>query len=195
MSEVEITGHVRILRADGEWFGAEDFDGLGDVPLRVLKVCKDDELKVGGKSAKNKPYLRLANPDGTPCKKRMILNTTRRRALREMYGFVTADWKDKIVWVYTDKVKNPDGGAPIMGMKFRINTNEPAVGSKQPKPREVDPLAEYRAALSAATTEAECRNAYEVHGNPERSGWSPEQDRQANAEMHERIAAVKGGGK
>lgn len=58
-----------------------------------------------------------------------------------------------------------------------------------------DPLAEYRAALSAATTEADCRNAYETHGNPERSGWSPEQDKQAVAEMHERIAAMKGGGK
>lgn len=60
---------------------------------------------------------------------------------------------------------------------------------------ERDTLADYRDQLSRAATEQECRDLYERCGNPEVSGWTPEQDRQANAEMLERIAAVKGGGK
>lgn len=195
MSEVSIKGHVRALRADGQWFGAEDFDGLGDVPLRVVDICRDDSLKVGGKSVANKPYLKLANPDGTPCKKRMMLNAGRRRALGAMYGKIIEGWKGKIVWIYTDKVKNPDGGDQILGMKFRINTNEPATGSKQPKPIERDTLADYRDQLNRAATEQDCRDLYERCGNPEVSGWSSEQDKQAHAEMNERIAALKGGAK
>jgi hypothetical protein len=58
-----------------------------------------------------------------------------------------------------------------------------------------DTLSDYRDQLSRVTTEQECRDLYERCGNPEVSGWSSEQDRQANAEMLERIAAVKGGGK
>lgn len=60
---------------------------------------------------------------------------------------------------------------------------------------EVDHLADYRDQLAKCATEAECRDLYERCGNPDVSGWSSEQDRQARVEMDERIAAVKGGGK
>lgn len=193
MTAKELTGHIRELRADGEFFGSEDFLNLPDVPLRVMGVFTDDALKVGGKSAKGKPYLVLANVDGSPCRKKMLLNSGRRRALGAMYGEIIANWKGKIVWIYTDKVKNPDGGDQILGMKFRINTNEPATGSKQPKPIERDPLADYRDQLARCTTEAECRDLYERCGNPEVSGWTSEQDQQARDAMNERIAAMKGG--
>ena len=70
--------------------------------------------------------------------------------------------------------------------------------SQQGEPAEAtptDPLAEYRDKLSFATTEQEARDVYERCGNPNVSNWTPDQDKQAVAEMHERIAAVKGGAK
>lgn len=195
MTAREVTGHVRVLRADNEWFGAEDFVDGGDVPLQITGVFHDDDLKIGGKK-KAAFFLTLANLHG-PCKKRMMLNATRRKALSAMYGGQVEKWKGQWVWVYADKVRDPSGESEsIMGMKFRIRKDAPKqVSAKQSNPADRDPLSDYRDQLAKCTTEAECRDLYERCGNPEVSGWSSEQDRQARVEMDERIAAVKGGAK
>lgn len=124
MSGREFTGHVRAMRADNEWFGAEDLVGLGDVPFQIVRVEHDPELRIGGGKAKDSFYLVLADSGGRECHKRMLINAGRRKMLGLMYGGTVANWKGKWVWAYVDEVKSPTGGVTL-GMKFRNRQDAP----------------------------------------------------------------------
>lgn len=56
----------------------------------------------------------------------------------------------------------------------------------------VDPLEGYRTALLGATTESAARDAYEQWGNPEKSGWGPDEDKAASKLLAERIKEIQG---
>ena len=124
MSEQECTGHVRAMRADADWFGAEDFLDLADTPLQIVKVCYDPELSIGGSRSKDKYYLRLADKNGRESKKRMSINSHRRKMLGLMYGGKVENWKGKWVHVTTAEVKSPQGGKTI-GMRFTNDKSAP----------------------------------------------------------------------
>ena len=142
----EFTGHVRAMRADTDYFGAEDFVDSGDVPLQIAAVMFDESLKVGAGKAKPTFFLTMLGQSGKPCHKRMLLNASRRKMLSAMYGGKTAEWVGKWVWVYVEPVKNPAGGDNVLGMKFRNRKDAPKQGhatqpAQQP-PAEPDPIAE-----------------------------------------------------
>ena len=133
MTAKEFTGHVRAMRADADYFGAEDFVDSGDVPLQIAAVMFDESLKVGGGKAKPTFFLTMLGQSGKPCHKRMLLNASRRKMLSAMYGGKTSEWVGKWVWVYVEPVKNPAGGDNVLGMKFRNRKDAPKpTGTKQP---------------------------------------------------------------
>lgn len=127
MSEQEYTGHVRALRADASFFGAEDFLGLKeDTPLQIVGVYQDSGLKIQGEKSKANFYLKLRDKAGRECSKKMLLNSHRRKMLGLMYGGTTANWKEKWVWIYLEEVRDPQNGGKCLGMRFRKNTSAPA---------------------------------------------------------------------
>jgi hypothetical protein len=143
MTAKEFTGHIRAMRADTDYFGAEDFVDAGDIPLQIDAVMYDDALKVGAGKAKPTFYLTLKNAAGKPCHKRMLLNSGRRKMLAALYGGIAEKWAGKWVWVYVDRVKNPAGGTDVLGMKFRDKKDSPKQApAGRPTTAEVDPVAE-----------------------------------------------------
>lgn len=135
MTAKPFTGHIRAMRADTDYFGAEDFVDSGDIPLQIDAVMFDDALKVGAGKAKPTYFLTLKNQVGKPCHKRMLLNAGRRKMLAALYGGVAEKWVGKWVWVYVDRVKNPAGGTDVLGMKFRDRSDAP----KQREPATAEP--------------------------------------------------------
>ena len=142
MTAKEFAGHIRAMRAENDWFGAEDLVGLPDVPFQIDRIEHDPDLKVGGAKSKDKFYLVLKDQSGRQCHKRMLLNAGRRKMLGAMYGGVAGEWRGKWVWVYVDEVKSPSGGMTL-GMKFRNKKDAPKQApAGRPTTAEVDPVAE-----------------------------------------------------
>lgn len=125
MTAKDFTGHVRAMRADNEWFGAEDLVDMGDVPFQIERVQTDPDLRIGGQSSRDKFFLCLKDRTGKPCSKRMLINAGRRKMLGLMYGGKTADWIGKWVWVYVKEVKSPQGGTTL-GMAFKNRKDAPS---------------------------------------------------------------------
>lgn len=195
MSGKEFTGHIRAMRADNDWFGAEDLVGLDDVPFRIERVEHDPDLKIGGTKSKDKFYLVLSDSAGRTCHKRMLINAGRRKMLGALYGGTVADWKGKWVWCYVDEVKSPSGGTTL-GMKFRNRKDAPKSSQQRPaRPAESDPLADYRDQLGRSTTEQEARDVYNRCADPNTSNWTGEQDLQMARDRDLRIAEINGGAK
>lgn len=126
MTEQPFTGHVRSMRADADWFGAEDLLDLGDVPFQIVAICFDPDLKIAGNKSKDRHYLKLADKHGRECHKKMLINSHRRKMLGKLYGGAVTAWVGKWAWVYVDTVKSPQGGTTL-GMRFRDRTDAPKV--------------------------------------------------------------------
>jgi hypothetical protein len=143
--ETPYEGHVRALRADSQFLGAEDLLGVkDDTPFQVVGVFRDQSLSIGGGKPKDSFYLKLRDRSGRDCAKKLLINAHRRKMLGIMYGGSTAEWKDKWVWVYVEEVRNPSGGMTL-GLRFRNRKDAPKQTLPQPpatKPADHDPIGE-----------------------------------------------------
>lgn len=118
-------GHVRALRADSQFLGAEDLLGVKeDTPFQIVGVFRDQSLSIGGGKPKDSFYLKLRDRAGRECSKKLLINSHRRQMLGVMYGGTTAEWKDKWFWVYLDEVRSPKGGTTY-GIRIRNRKDAP----------------------------------------------------------------------
>lgn len=206
MTAKEFTGHVRAMRADTDYFGAEDFapdEGKQpeDMPLQIAEVVFDDALKVGSGKAKPTFYLKMNNAAGRPCKKRMLLNASRRKMLVAMYGGTTANWKGKWVWVYTEPVKNPAGGDNVLGMKFRNKKDAPRGSAAKPVEPETakmqpDALETILDAISRSTDAMVIDAIYDAAVGPDATASLDDNERkQVEAARADRLAVLREGAK
>jgi len=125
MTASDFTGHIRAMRADNDWFGAEDLVDMGDVPFQIDKVQFDPDLKIGGAPSKDKYFLLLKDKTGKTCHKKMSINAGRRKMIALLHGGKVADWAGKWIWVYVSEVKSPKGGTTL-GMVIRNRKDAPA---------------------------------------------------------------------
>ena len=124
MSEQEFTGHIRAMRSEADWLGAEDLIDCGDMPFQIAKVCHDPDLKIGGSKSKDKHYLRLLDRSGRECTKKLLINARRRKMLGALYGGKVEAWRGKWIWLYVEKVK-AIGGGETLGYSIRPRTDVP----------------------------------------------------------------------
>ncbi len=129
MSVQEYTGHISAMRADSDFFGAEDFAGRGDVPVQIVKCNRCVDVVACGKSQKEMFTLTL-NIDGQLAAKVLWLKPTNRKQLLKLYGPNVGDWKGKWIWFYVDEVRSPSGGMTL-GIRIRDKTDAPNNAKKQ----------------------------------------------------------------
>jgi hypothetical protein len=120
----EFTGHVRAMRADAEFFGAEDIDGLGDVWFQIVCCKRFENRKACGKPVKEMFTLFLKDKTGRECSKEFWIKPTNRQTIRKLYGANVADWKGKWLCFYSTEVKSPSGGMTL-GIRIREKTDGP----------------------------------------------------------------------
>jgi hypothetical protein len=130
MSSEEFTGHVRAMRADAEYFGAEDLQGLGDVPFQIVKCERHVNHKACGKTVAEMYTLTLADRTGRAASKRFWIKPTNRKAIVSLYGANVAEWKGKWLWLYVTEVKSPAGGETL-GIRIRQRKDAPPQVSQQ----------------------------------------------------------------
>ena len=124
MSSEEFTGHVRAMRADAAYFGAEDLQGLGDVPFQIVKCERHVNEKACGKTVSEMFTLTLQDKSGAVAKKRFWLKPTNRKSIVALYGANVGGWKGKWIWLHVTPVKSPTGGETL-GIRIKPRTDEP----------------------------------------------------------------------
>lgn len=120
----EFEGHVRAMRVDAEFFGAEDLMGLGDVPFQIDRCEKFDNRKACGKTEKLMFTLFLKDKTGKACSKELWIKPTNRKTITALYGPNVKDWKGKWVWLYVTEVRSPAGGTTY-GIRIRDRKDAP----------------------------------------------------------------------
>jgi len=120
----EFTGHVRAMRADAEFFGAEDIVGLGDIPFQIVR-CEDFHNRVAaGKKQKLMFTLFLKDKQGRDCSKEFWIKPTNRKTIIRLYGHNVQEWKGKWLWFYVTEVPSPEGGKTL-GIRIRERKDAP----------------------------------------------------------------------
>lgn len=132
MSTTEFSGHVSAMRADSEFFGAEDFAGRGDVPAQIVKCNRCLDRKACGKSVKEMFTLNLI-VDGKPAAKEFWIKPTNRKQILRMYGANVGDWKSKWLWLYVEEVQSPQGGKTL-GIRIRDKKDAPVAPARKQEP-------------------------------------------------------------
>lgn len=125
----EYTGHIRAMRADSEFFGAEDLLSLGDVPFQIVRCEHYKNRNACGKSFKELFTLILKDKTGKPCSKEFMLKATNRKTIAALYGANVKDWKEQWLWLYVCEVRSPQGG---MTLGIRIQNRKDAPKAAQP---------------------------------------------------------------
>jgi hypothetical protein len=153
MNTEEFTGHVSAMRADAEFFGAEDFIGRGDVPVQIIKCVRSIDRLACGKNQKEMFSLVL-NIDGKQAKKELWLKPTNRKQICRLYGPKVSNWKGQWLWLYVEEVRSPQGGMTL-GIRIRDRKDAPpnaAINSQRtqepPKPSSPALNEEYNALKS-----------------------------------------------
>lgn len=124
MSSEEFTGHVRAMRADAEFFGAEDLQGCGEVPFRIVKCERHVNRKACGKAVAEMFTLRLEDKAGRVAAKELWIKPTNRKSIVQLYGANVAEWKGKWLWLYVTEVKSPTGGETL-GIRIKPRKDAP----------------------------------------------------------------------
>lgn len=180
MSVTEFTGHVTMMRADAEFYGAEDFIGRGDVPMKIDKILHCENRKVAGKTKPVCFTIRFVNGE-----KELVLNATNRQMLTHLYGPNAKDWKGKWVWCFVEPCRSTTGGTTL-GVRFRDRKDEPKQEAQHPAKTTADTgvtdqqVSELRARLAKHIPNDDERRRYVVETlgvtNPTKaSSWSREQ--------------------
>lgn len=166
MNSEEFTGHVRAMRADNEFFGAEDFLGLGDVPAQVVKCNRCLKRKACGKTVDEMYTLNL-NINGRLARKELWIKATNRQQITKLYGPNVGDWKGKWIWVYVTECNSPTGGKTF-GIRLRDKKDAPTTSQhKSPKPdttdlsQQNDPAQAYRHEIGQCVTGEQFRQLIE----------------------------------
>ena len=120
----EFTGHVRAMRADNEFFGAEDLVGLGDVWFQIVCCKQFKNRKACGKNVAEMYTLFLKDKAGRECSKEFWLKAVNRQMIGKMYGPNVGEWKGKWLCLYVTEVKSPSGGMTL-GIRIREKTDGP----------------------------------------------------------------------
>ncbi len=135
MSSEEFTGHVRAMRADAEFFGAEDLQDAGDVPFQIVKCIRSVDRKACGKTQKEMFTLVLADKAGRVANKELWIKPTNRKSIVRLYGANVGEWKGRWLWLYVTTVRSPEGGETL-GIRIRPRTDAPQqVAKKQEQPQ------------------------------------------------------------
>lgn len=166
MSVQEYTGHISAMRADSDFFGAEDFAGRGDVPALIMKCNRCVDVVACGKKQAEMFTLTL-HVDGKVAHKVLWLKPTNRKQILKLYGPNVGEWKGKWVWLYVDEVRSPTGGMTL-GIRIRDKKDAPAVADKKPATNELTLPQKYAARLAQLKPE-EIEAAYikfEAEGVP-----------------------------
>lgn len=124
MTSTEYTGHVAAMRADAEFFGAEDLVGRGDIAFKITKCLRSVDRKACGKMQKEMFTLTLETSGGQACKKEFWIKPTNRKQLVKLYGPNVKDWVGKWIWFYVTEVNSPQGGTTL-GIRIRDRTDAP----------------------------------------------------------------------
>jgi hypothetical protein len=120
----EYTGLVSGMKTS-PWLASEDLDGLGDVPATIEAVYKHTKVKMkAGRVVDTLYSIKFAGKE-----REMVCNATNRKTLAGAYGAKVQNWHGKRVLLYVASgIKNPEGGAPVKGLRIRIpkQQSEPA---------------------------------------------------------------------
>lgn len=120
----EFSGHVRAMRADNEFFGAEDLLDLGDVPFQIDRCERFENRIACGKKQKEMFTLFLRDPKGNLAKKEFWLKAENRKKLTLLYGPHVGRWKGQWIWLYVTEVRSPNGGMTL-GIRIRDKKDAP----------------------------------------------------------------------
>ena len=129
MSDVEFTGHVSAMRADSEYFGAEDFMGKGDVPAKIVKCIQSKQKKACG-TMQREMFTLVLEIDGKEASKRLWIKPTNRKTISKMYTTSVLEWKGKWIWMFVEECRSPQGGMTF-GIRIRERTDAPKQQAQQ----------------------------------------------------------------
>ena len=99
---------------DSTWLAAEDIEGLGDITLTIEKVHirKNVEFEFGRKT----PVVYSLKFKGKS--RELIMNTSKRNVIQDLYGVGTDAWVGKDVTLYVDdRIKL--AGKMVKGIRIR----------------------------------------------------------------------------
>ena len=106
------TGPSGGLKKESQWLASEDI-GSRDVTVTIEAVEKYTGAEFEGGRKENVGALKFAGKE-----KRLILNSTNRRALVRLYGMETKDWIGKPVTLHVAKLKRTFGEREF-GLRIR----------------------------------------------------------------------------
>lgn len=114
----EYEGTVSGMRTS-PWLSSEDLAGMGEVQVTIEKVFKHENITMQeGRKMPLAFSIKFVGKD-----KQMICNATNRKTLAAAFGADVRKWKDKKVLLYVqDGVRNPSGGAPVKGLRIKIQS-------------------------------------------------------------------------
>lgn len=119
---------------DSEWLAAEDIDGLGDVPIKVMGVFGPEDKTINGKKKAACCWIEFVHAKtGRPLfdqRKLMTLNSARKKVLRKMFGTDPQACVGKTVNMYC--VDTSFGGEELRG--FRIRNEAAGAPKSEPAP-------------------------------------------------------------
>ena len=94
----ECDGRTSQMRIGSPWLAAEDLEGLGDVKVTIKRITH--HRKAVFQNGKEQEVYAI---EFEGAYKRMVLNTTNRKMIKEMYGPNVSEWKGKELCLYHDK--------------------------------------------------------------------------------------------
>ena len=114
--ETPFEGTVSQMKAN-KWLGAEDLFDRGEVVMTITGVFSNAAEKM--QDGKEKDFYTIGF-DKTP--KRLILNATNRKTLTFSFGTDPKKWAgNKVTLFVQNGVKNPNGGAPVSGIRIKTD--------------------------------------------------------------------------
>lgn len=120
----EFRGHIRAMRADSEYLGAEDLLDAGDVPFKIIKVLHKTNHKACGKLQEEMFTLVLEGASGKQYGKELWLKSTNRRSIALLHGGNVKDWVGKWIWLGVEECRSPSGGQTL-GIRVRARKDAP----------------------------------------------------------------------
>lgn len=117
-------GHIRAMRADNEFFGAEDLMDCGEMWFKIVHTMHYAKRKAAGKEVADMWTLKLEDASGKPCRKELWLKATNRQSIAGLYGSDTTAWEGKWICLFVTEVRSPQGGMTL-GIRVAKKTEGP----------------------------------------------------------------------
>lgn len=131
MTSQPFEGHVSAMRADAEYWGAEDVLGRDDVPVQIVR-CNHLVNHIACGKKQKEMYTLTVMENGVLSPKAFWIKSTNRKRIAGMYSPNVKEWAGKWLWLYAEECRSPQGGM-TWGIRIRDRKDAPK-GHAEAKP-------------------------------------------------------------